>query len=217
MRIVLEKELNSIQKMLFEIFTLAKESLWYAINYILYGNEEDLRKVKALEEQSDLINLEIFEKCISVIATQQPVAKDLRFIFTASNISSFYERICDLSLEICDLKLSKLDEKLDAVRRNILWMVKKVLMMIELNENSLRKERTGELKRELEGIDSEIDKLFDETRDMIIDYLKECGEDIEDAVNMLYIIRYIERIGDIVAKTGSRIIYIEKGKHVWIK
>ena len=217
MRLVLEQELKNLKNMLFEISRYAKESILASIEFIMTGEKRYYDSVKMLEEKSDYLNLNIFEKCVSIIARQQPVAKDLRFVLMSANISSFYERICDIALEICDLQIPWTTGCPEDVKRNIIWMVKKVIAMIEINEDYLKRGEVAGIKENLEKIDDEIDELFEETMSLIVKRIEDGSIGAREGANLILMVRFIERIGDIVAKTGARIYYIEKGKHVWIK
>ncbi len=222
MRIMLQKELEALKNMLFEISRYAKESIVAAIEYLRTGSDNYLEQVREFEKKSDFLNLDVFEKCVAIIARQQPVAKDLRFVLMAFNISSFYERICDISLEVCELGKAELgdklkDHKLDEIERVIIWMVKRVITMIEINEDSLRRENIRDLKSSLESIDNEIDSMFQQAINTISEYVEKGLLKAREAISLALILRHIERIGDIVAKTGSRIVYVEKGSYVWIK
>ncbi|MHA1616305.1 MAG: phosphate signaling complex PhoU family protein [Candidatus Njordarchaeales archaeon] len=219
---MLQKELEALKNMLFEISRYAKESIVAAIEYLRTGSDNYLEQVREFEKKSDFLNLDVFEKCVAIIARQQPVAKDLRFVLMAFNISSFYERICDISLEVCELGKAELgdklkDHKLDEIERVIIWMVKRVITMIEINEDSLRRENIRDLKSSLESIDNEIDSMFQQAINTISEYVEKGLLKAREAISLALILRHIERIGDIVAKTGSRIVYVEKGSYVWIK
>ena len=89
--------------------------------------------------------------------------------------------------------------------------------MIEFISDSIRDEKIEGLKEKLESYDDEIDKLFKEARDAVKEIISKCEADPEEVIKILYTIRFLERIGDIVAKTGARLIYIEKGEHILIK
>jgi len=80
----------------------------------------------------------------------------------------------------------------------------------------MKEEDVSELKSNLEKIDDEIDELFEECKKEIITKLREKGNE-ETYGNLLYVIGYLERIGDLAAKVGSRLIFILEGKHVFIK
>ena len=216
-RIGLEKSLQSIKDKIYSMFDLTKQSIWLSINYLLEGQIDALEKIKDIEKHSDILNLEVQEECMTVLVRQQPVAKDARFVVAMMEISSFFERINDLSLEISELHPTKVSAELVDVKNNIMWMIKRITNMIDLNEDSLRTGRIQALDKKLASLDDDIDTLFEESMRKIVQYLKKETKNVEDAVKLLYIIRHLERIGDIVAKTGTRIIYIEKGRWIFIK
>jgi len=216
-RIGLEKSLQSIKDKIYSMFDLTKQSIWLSINYLLEGQIDALEKIKDIEKHSDILNLEVQEECMTVLVRQQPVAKDARFVVAMMEISSFFERINDLSLEISELHPTKVSAELVDVKNNIMWMIKRITNMIDLNEDSLRTGRIQALDKKLASLDDDIDTLFEESMRKIVQYLKKETKNVEDAVKLLYIIRHLERIGDIVAKTGTRIIYIEKGRWIFNK
>lgn len=217
MRIALESALKDIKNMVLEIINIGKESIYMATKYLLEGKKEYLKALDELELKSDKLNLDIQDLCLVTMARQQPVARDMRFIASMMNISSFFERVCDLSQEISAEQIGALDEKLEEIKTNIMWMSKQVIAMIDVILDALITEKIDKLKSDLEEMDNEVDKLFLDSRKKITEYIKECNKNPEEAVKMLFIIRFLERIGDIVAKTGARIIYIEEGKHILIK
>jgi len=216
-RISLEKALTKIKEKIYRMFDITQESIWLSIQYLFEGKEDLLQKIKENEEKSDILNLDIQEECMSVLIRQQPVAKDARFVVAVMEISSFFERINDLSVEISELQPAKFNAELIKIRDYIMWMIQRIDHMIEVVEESLRTERINKIDKKLTEFDDDIDELFMKAHQILIDYLKSEKSKVEDAVKLLYVIRHLERIGDIVAKTGSRIIYIEKGKRVLIK
>jgi len=218
MRIGLEKALQSIKEKVFKLFDITKQSICLSIRYLLEEEERSaLERIKDLEKKSDIVNLDIQEECMTILVRQQPVAKDARFVIAIMEISSFFERINDLSLEVSELHPAKIDNELSIVRDNIMWMIKRITHMIDINEEGLRTGKIVDIDKKLMELDDDIDRLFEASKNYLIEYLKKSRENVEDAVKLLYIIRHLERIGDIVAKTGSRIIYIERGRWVFIK
>ncbi len=217
MRVGLQQALERIRDKVFNLFYITKENISLSIMYLLGEAPGAIDRIRELEKKSDIINLNVMEECMTVLVRQQPVAKDARFVIAMMEISSFFERINDLSLEISELHPAKVSSKLEEIKSNIMWMIKRITYMIDVNENSLRTGKIIDIDKTLTSLDNDIDSLYDRSLKLLIEYLKESKEDVEDAVKLLYIIRHLERIGDIVAKTGSRIIYIEKGKWVFIK
>ncbi len=217
MRLALEKALKEIKNKTIEIMNMGKESVYYAVKYITEGGEESKNRLNELEIKSDSLNVEIQDLCLVTMARQQPVARDMRFIASMMNISSFFERICDLSQEVLEEAFTGESKYIEEIKTKILWMAQKVISMIDIVLEAMINEDISKLKEDLESYDNEIDKLFDEAREDIEKYIKEDLEHIKDYIRGVLIIKYLERIGDIVAKTGARIIYIEEGKHVLIK
>jgi len=218
MRIGLQQALESIRDKVFNLFYITKENISLSIMYLLGEAPKALERIRELEKKSDIINLNVIEECMTVLVRQQPVAKDARFVIAMMEISSFFERINDLSLEISELHPARVkNPKLEKIKNNIMWMIKRITYMIDVNEESLRTGRIVGIDSTLTALDNDIDGLYDESLKLLVEYLKESKDDVEDAVKLLYIIKHLERIGDIVAKTGSRIIYIERGKWIFIK
>lgn len=217
MRVGLQQALESIRDKVFNLFYITKENISLSIMYLLGEAPGAIDRIRELEKKSDIINLNVMEECMTVLVRQQPVAKDARFVIAMMEISSFFERINDLSLEISELHPAKVSSKLEEIKSNIMWMIKRITYMIDVNENSLRTGKIIDIDKTLTSLDNDIDALYDKSLKLLIEYLKESKDDVEDAVKLLYIIKHLERIGDIVAKTGSRIIYIEKGKWIFIK
>jgi len=217
MRRTLNESLKRIRDMVVDIINMGKESLYYAIQFLIEGKDEYLKKVDELEVKSDDLNLEIQDQCTITIARQQPVAKDVRFITSMMYISSFFERICDLTQEFEREKIDWSQKDLEGTKNNIMWITQKVISMMDVVLNSILTGDTEHLKDELERLDSEVDNLYDRGLKDLIDKLVECKGNAEVYVKAILILRHLERIGDIVAKAGARVIYIEEGKHVLVK
>jgi len=217
MRRTLEKSLKKIRDMVVDIINMGKESLYYAVQFLIEGKREYLKKVDELEILSDDLNLQIQDQCTITIARQQPVAKDVRFITSMMYISSFFERICDLTQEFERELIDWSQKGLEDTKSKVMWITQKVISMMEIVLNSILTGRIEGLKEELEDLDTEIDKLYEEGLKDLVEKLSKCEGNAETFVKAILILRHLERIGDIVAKAGARIIYIEEGKHVLVK
>lgn len=217
MRRALEASLKKIRDMVVDIINMGKESLYYAVQFLIEGDKEYLKKVDELEVLSDDLNLQIQDHCTITIARQQPVAKDVRFITSMMYISSFFERICDLTQEFEREFIDWTQRGLEDTKSKIMWITQKVISMMETVLNSIITGDIEGLKDELEKLDTEVDKLYEEGVKDLVNKLSKCEGNAETFVKAILILRHLERIGDIVAKTGARVIYIEEGRHVLVK
>ncbi|MHA1664936.1 MAG: phosphate signaling complex PhoU family protein [Candidatus Njordarchaeales archaeon] len=219
MKIFLGRAIKGVERLLFELFDISKACIFDAINYFLTKDENFLKSVTLLEKQSNELNLQIMDKCLEILENKKPIGEDLRRTVIYIEISSFLEYLCDLSFEICKFGTISDKNKIKIIQNDIIWMVKRVISMLEINENSIKENEVKSLKNDLEKIDSEINTMFEDSKKKLINIIKEKEGElaIEDLVKSLYVIKYIERIGNIAAKLGSRIIYVTQGKHVFVE
>ena len=207
--------LAALRRRILEIANMTKQSLWYTVKYLFERDEESCRNVLRIEEESDRANLEVIDTTIEHLDKHCVRGRELREFLMLMEISAIFERICDLLEKICKMKVMGGDIA-DSIREKLIWMTKRVITMIEFSENAMKEEDVEELKANLERIDDEIDQLFESCKEEIIEHLKGGGDEHTYA-NLLYVIGYLERIGDLAAKIGSRLIYIYEAKHVFIK
>ncbi len=219
MRYPLSYRVKEIKELTLKICNISKDCLSSAVNS-LSGNVNErkdyIEKVFDLEEESDLINLQVDEKVASLIATQQPVGKDLRFAINMLKISSNFERICDLSTKIAIISKKYLKNNIYYIEK--IFEIKNVLDdMFEIVRNSIETFNIENLESTLKSKDDIVDDLHIKFYKKVIDDLSKDNSNVEQKIDSLFIARYLERIGDILGKTGARIIFIETGKWVWIK
>lgn len=208
-----DEKLRAIREDLVKLGKITKEAIGLSLKALTTGDSSLCKKVSELEEQSDLLNLSIEEQGIKLTATQQPVAGDLRFISGAMRISVNFERICDLAEKIANV--SKRPIKI-AVPNEIVTMAEVCQEMVEIDTAAIGSNSSVDAK-ELKNRDDVNDALKREAYAKLKKVATENPGLIDDAVDFIFVARNLERIGDIAAKTGSRIIYMNEGKRVWIK
>lgn len=207
---------KELMKNILELSNLTKQSLWYTVKYLFDKAEKSCERVLEIEEISDRVNLDVIDTALGYLNKHCVKGEPLREIIMLMEISAIYERICDLLEKICRLNIAVPESVKSNIAEKLTWMAKKVITMIEISENALKEEDVEEIKQNLEHIDDEIDELFSECKKQIIELLSQ-GDNIEVYANLLYVIGYLERIGDLAAKIGSRLVYMFEGKHVFIK
>lgn len=206
----LEEKIKNLEKMLLNMFDITAESLR---NLVEITNKYDIESLARAEKRSDQLNWEIFEESLSTIATQQPAARDLRFVIMAPTISATHERINDLLLEVA-ISYSEIPEVSEWFKETIVNTVHILQKMLEVTREALTRRKFIDVPDKLTSLDDEIDKIFDRTIELL-----EKKKDIKTKtlIKIAYIMRDLERIGDLINKIGSRIVYIETGKMIPIK
>ncbi len=207
------EELEAIESELFKEAEVVIETLDYVKNYLKTRDEVLAERIKENEKKLDLQNFDVENKCLKLLALYHPVAKDLRLISMAMRISSNFERICDLCVEISERYKKKVEESL---LEGVLRGIEIAKEMVNLSVDILKKKDT-KIAGKLEERDNQIDELYLTMFSKIIGKIKEEPAKTEELVNLVIILRHIERIGDILCKNGARAVYVVEGKRIWIK
>lgn len=198
---ILDVRLEKINKEVLKLHEIAKESVELCLGG-LRGDNEVRKRLEDLEREADILHSDVDYDCITVIALFQPVARDLRFVVSMMKISSGYERITDLALEIgyyhCE------DEEVLKIFES---MKDGIVKMFDVVERAYSDENV-DLKVELRKLDN----VIDENYIRVLGILKErCY--VENAL----VARHLERMGDILGKIGSAIVFVREGRRIWIK
>ncbi|MFP3908779.1 MAG: phosphate signaling complex PhoU family protein [Archaeoglobaceae archaeon] len=209
----LEEKLNNIKFLVAEIHNLAQRSVELAIGG-LEGDDENKIIASRTEHIVDVMNTDIDCACLSVVALFQPVAWDLRFTLSMLRISGHYERISDLAHEIAMYTVkSGFEVAIDHFKK----MEENIMKMFDLIRKTLESGETNKLRDGLCNLDDQVDRFYVESVEIIVSTAKMNSELIEDMVDMVLIAMHYERIADLLNKIGSRLIFIEEGRRVWIK
>jgi len=205
----LEGKLRDIREEVIAIHNLAKKSVELCL-YGLEGSENAKKKVIHIEQVVDNMNTSIDCECISSVALFQPLARDLRFLLSMIRVAGNYERITDLSREIASYTAPS-SISLDMFVK----MRDSILQMFDMLYRTLVTGKTDNLKENLVKLDDKIDFYHVKSIEFMVN--QKIPDDFGDMIDMAFVSDRLERIGDILTKTGSRYVFIEEGRRIWIK
>jgi phosphate transport system protein len=169
--------------------------------------------LRVLEEDDEVDELEeeINRLALWLMVKEQPVARDLRMIIGAIKISSEVERIADFAVNIAKatLQIGKSDskantEKLEEILGICLTMLQRSLKAFFKGEMSLAKE-VGDM-------DDKVDELSDLVYRELTSYLSEHPEETNHVVQLLFVNRHLERVGDHITNIAESAAYLIKGR-----
>ncbi|WP_294350825.1 phosphate signaling complex protein PhoU [uncultured Clostridium sp.] len=171
-------------------------------------------KVITGDDEVDNLQQKIEEDCIIFIATEQPLAKDLRNIFTVTKVVTDLERMADYAVDICKLvKDKKVTSKKYLDEAMPLWEMDIMVrgMIDEVVRAFIYKDVDSAI--ELYKKDKEVNYLYGKIFDDITAVIREKGTTGKTA-QLLFVARYLERIGDRVTNICEGIIFVKKGKYI---
>ncbi len=176
--------------------------------------EKDIEKAKNVRKDDTRINAirwEIEERCIALIATQQPVASDLRELVSMLYIITELERIGDYASGISKLTIKIGQDEHVKPLIDIPRMKDHALNMIKGSTKAYIN-RDEEMARKIHSDDDNIDNLYKQINRELISYMIEKPATITQCTYLVWIAHNIERMGDRVTNICERIIYLASGE-----
>ena len=173
----------------------------------------DLEKARRIVAEDRFINKkrwEIESKCINLIATQQPVATDLREIIALLNIISDLERMGDHAEGIARIVIMLGTEPLVKPLIDIPRMAEKTSDMVKKSLEAFVR-RDAETARKISNEDDEIDKLYEQVYRELLSYMIENPTIITRATYLIWVAHNLERVADRVTNICERIVFLVTG------
>jgi phosphate transport system protein len=165
-------------------------------------------QVKKANEKLYEMNYRLEQKAMSIIASEQPVAKDLRFIETCIKVSSHLKRMGGLASNIADVAKHIKDEEIpEKPMADIIHMSDIVDGMMSKSISAFLNEDLN-LVREIKRDDDKVDDLFDQALKDISNSMFQEKDAISFLIYLLFVARFLERIADRAENIGDRTIYM---------
>ncbi len=208
-----DEELKALKEKLLEMASRAEEQIALAVRALKDREEKLACRVLEREEAINLLDIEIDEMGLRLLALRQPMAADLRFITSGLKIGSDLERIGDLAVNIAErtldlLKSPQLKPLIDIPRISA--------MAQDMVRDALNAFVNGDdkLAREVCERDDAVDKLNDQVFRELLTYMMQDPGTIARAVDLILVGRHLERIADHATNIGEDVIYMVRGKTI---
>lgn len=210
-----DEQLSELKNLLIKMGELNCEAICDAVTALETQDSELARRTKGVERLVDEKEQQIERLCLKLILKQQPVASDLLFITSAMKMITDMERIADQAVDISDLviKMSRLPYA-DSVKE-IPEMAERVQDMVRKAAQSFV-QRDGDMAKAVCRADDAVDDLFDVIKGKLTKIVhKDIDEDDngEQALDMLMVAKYLEKIGDHASNIAEWVLFMITGEH----
>jgi phosphate transport system protein len=165
------------------------------------------------EDAVDNLELEIDNLCYEILALEQPVARDLRFVATALKIVRDLERIGDTAVNIAERTAELLTEPEFMPPADL-------PIMAEATQRILKKSLDAFVNADAEVAemvirdDAEVDRIYDRIfRNLLAEMTRE-PESVSRAIKLIFIAKHLERVGDHSANIAEMVIFLVRGQDV---
>ena len=214
-----EYYLQQIQQLEADFFKMGEDSLSLMTRSLQSLAREDIVLAKKVMEESDIMadrEVELENKCIELLATQQPMASDLRFISTVLKILTDCRRFSRLAWDIGLITVRIDNEPLLPQIKDICDMYRNVQSMVHDSFIAFR-ERNVELAKSMSERDDVVDAQYDRIRRDLINVMIKDPSSIDMASHLSFVARYMERAADHACSISSRTVYMVTGERVRIR
>lgn len=210
-RPLLDKELAKMRERLLELVRLADAAIGESVDALV---RQDVAAAEAIITRDSHINelrYKIEKLCVTTIATQQPMASDLRTIIATAHVAVEIERMADHAAGIARL-VPKLSE--EPHLKPLIDIPRMAQISREMLEATVNAFIAGNVAsaRIAAARDDEIDELYNQTLRELLTYMMQNPHNIQRATYLLWVAHGLERIGDRVTNIAERVIFMETGK-----
>ena len=206
-----DRELTTLMDELLSLGSMVQKSLLLSLDALKTRDLKLSKKVIAEDDEIDSKAVEIEEKCIDLMATQQPLAGDLRTIVTLMLVSTELERMGDYAEGIAKIGLRIGEEAL-------LKPLIDIQRIGDLASNMLRLSLETLVSRDVEGakqvilMDDDVDALYNQIYRELVLMMIENPKNIQRATYLLWVAHDLERIADRATNISERTIFMVTGE-----
>lgn len=215
MRTEYTEQLKNLKIKLLKMGSMVQQIVEESLQALLQQDMEKARSIHLLDDRIDELEMEIEKECMNLIALQQPMARDLRTIGTILKAITDLERMGDHAVNIAkQTELIGTDPFIKPLV-DIPRMARLAEAMVSKCLDAFVKEDV-EMAREVAHDDDEVDELYEQIYVELLEMMIRDQRIIKQAINLLLIGRFLERIADHSTNIGERVIYMVTGERVEI-
>jgi phosphate transport system protein len=209
-----DEELEEIRTQLMEMGGKVEQQLKNAIQAVIKADSSLAEEVIKEERLVDEMEVDIDEACILIIARRQPAASDLRFVMMVTKAINDLERIGDEARKIANhaVILSE-QEGLSQGYKEVRHLGDSVSGMLANALDAFARFDVDAAMKTLEE-DAQVDLDYKSALRELVTYMMEDPRSISRAINILWVVRSLERIGDHAKNLCEQIVYVVKGKDI---
>ena len=207
-----DEQLHTLNHELLEMGALIERAIRSATDALVKQDVEAALQAIAADKEVDQAERDIESLCLKLLLQQQPVAKDLRLISSALKMITDMERIGDQAADIAELVIYLSKEP----------YIKELTHLPQMAENAIRMvtgaldayvRKDVALAQQVMGMDDAIDALFVTVKDELISLIRHDVAAGSQAIDLMMIAKYYERIGDHAQNIAEWVEYALTGRH----
>ena len=213
MREYFDLELKALNDKVIEMGALVEGAIKNTITIITNGEYDKLETSRIIEEKINTMEREIQNYCLNLLLLQSPVAGDLRTVSAALKMITDLERIGDQAIDIAEMSTYLKDCENIYSMTHLSEMAERSSNMVTTAIDAFVK-KDLKLAKTVATMDDAIDDLFNKVKQEVIDIINANKELDQQAIDVLLIAKYFEKIGDHAENIGEWVVFSITGKTV---
>jgi phosphate transport system protein len=210
-RTFFHRRLRDIQDEILVMGSMVSKNILRSVEALKSRDLDSAHQIIADDQKVNDKRFEIEEQCIELMATQQPMARDLRIIVAVLNIIIEIERIGDYAAGIAKVVVMIGDEPPLKPLVDIPRMAEQAVDMLRRSLNALVN-RDAEAARKIALEDEDVDQLYDQIFRELLTFMAEDPRTLTRATRLMWVAHNLERSADRVTNICERVVFIVTGK-----
>ncbi len=212
MRNKFDMQLELLNEQLIHMGELCEVAIGKATKALRDGSIDQAKEVIMADEEIDQIEQDIERLCLKLLLQQQPVARDLRQISAALKMITDMERIGDQASDIAEIIIS--EKKSQRADIPMIGRMSEAAAKMVRDSITAYVNRDLELSRSVMEADDVVDGLFEENKQELIEFIAQNkGNQGREAIDLIMVAKYLERIGDHAANIAEWVEFSITGIH----
>lgn len=206
-----DEELEDLNLLILKMASVVEEAIFKSVEALKKQDKKLAEEVIGSDKIIDDLELQIDERCVDLLATRQPMAKDLRFITTGIRLTTDLERIADLAVDIAQRAKELVDQPLV---KPLIDIPKLAVLAQEMVKGALGSfvKRNVDLARNVRNRDDEADHLRDLVQKELVEIISQDGSKASRSIPLLLVARHLERICDHATNIAEDVVYMVEGR-----
>lgn len=207
-------DLALLKSRLLEMSERAESLVELSIDSLMNRDREKAEAVIAGDRELDRMEVEVEQLAISLLALQQPMARDLRFLVGAIKVSSDVERVGDHAVNIAQCTVRLVEQRLlTPATPTLAEMARRARRMLGDSLDAFIR-GDGALGRAVGEADDEVDELHEGIFRVLLTHMMSDARTINASLELLLVSRNLERVADLATNIGENAVYVAEGKQI---
>jgi phosphate transport system protein len=210
-----EADLDALKRQTMLMGSIAEQQVRYSVEALRRGDISVLARFSSEEDRLNGLERSVDEMSATILARRTPTANDLRFVISVLKMATDLERIGDEAKKIAAVALrTSPSERLNSPA------YAEIQLVATMVNDMLRRTMDGFARLEpmdmpeIVRLDQEVDDYFRSTLRTLLTYMIEDPRTISGAIDLIFVAKALERVGDHAKNISRQVVYITKGEDV---